>query len=106
MSPNAKYVQLDLNSPEFQQSWVELEADDAERVRTALKKILKLTWQDVYKDKGLHWEKIQSIQPPTSVDALYTFRLSKSARAVGYRHGNYLRVLLVSADHDGAYGKK
>jgi hypothetical protein len=44
-----------LNSPEFQQSWVELEADDAERVRTALKKILKLTWQDVYKDKGLHW---------------------------------------------------
>jgi len=45
-----------LNSPEFQQSWVELEADDAERVRAALKKILKLTWHDVYKDKGLHWE--------------------------------------------------
>jgi hypothetical protein len=41
MSPSAKYVQLDLNSPEFQQSWVELEADDAERVRAALKKILK-----------------------------------------------------------------
>ena len=32
MSPSAKYVQLDLNSPEFQQSWVELEAADAERV--------------------------------------------------------------------------
>ena len=60
MSPNAKYVQLDLNSPEFQQSWVELEADDAERVRAALKKILKLTWQDVYKDKGLHWEKFRA----------------------------------------------
>ena len=106
MSPSANYVQLDLNSPEFQQSWLELEADDAERVRAALKKILKRTWQDVYKDKGLHWEKIQSIQPPTDVDALYTFRLSKSARAVGYRHRNYLRVLLVTPDHDGAHGKK
>lgn len=106
MPPSVKLVQLDLNNPEFQKSWFDLEADDAERVRNALKKILKLTWQDIYKDKGLHWEKIQSLPAPQGVDALYTFRLSKSARGVGYREGNFLRVLLVSTDHDGTYGKK
>ena len=106
MPLNAKFVQLDLNNPVFQKSWVELEAEDAERVRSALKKILKLTWQDIYKDKGLRWEKVQSLPAPLGVDALYTFRLSKSARAVGYRDGDFLRVLLVSPDHDKAYGKK
>ncbi len=106
MPPSVKYVQLDLNNPEFQKSWFDLESEDAERVRNALKKILKLTWQDIYKDKGLHWEKVQSLPAPEGVDALYTFRLSKSARGVGYREGNFLRVLLVSTDHDGTYGKK
>ena len=106
MPPNARHIQLDLNNPEFLNSWVELESTDAERVRNAFKKILKLSWQDFYKDKGLHWEKIQSLLPPEGVDALYTFRLSKSARGVGYRDGNYLRVLLVSSDHDATYGKK
>ena len=37
MPLNTKLVQLDLNNPEFQKSWVELEAEDAERVRSALK---------------------------------------------------------------------
>ena len=110
MAQSAKLVQLDLNNPEFQRSWFELGSDEAERVRTALKKILKLSWQDIYKDKGLHWEKVQSlvglVTSPQGVDALYTFRLSKSARGIGYRDGNFLRVLLVSADHDRTYGKK
>ena len=106
MPPSAKLVQLDLNNPELQRSWIELESDEAERVRAAFRKILKLSWQDVYKDKGLHWEKIQSLPAPSGIEALYTFRLSKSARGVGYRDGNFLRVLLVSADHDKTYGKK
>lgn len=43
MPLNTKFVQFDLNNPEFQKSWFELEAEDAERIRSALKKILKLT---------------------------------------------------------------
>lgn len=35
---SAKLVQLDLNNPAFQESWFELLADEAERVRTTLKK--------------------------------------------------------------------
>ena len=106
MLQNEQFVKIDLNNPEFQRTWVELEADEAERVRATFKKILKLTWQELYRDKGLHWEKIRSVPAPKGVDSLYSLRLSKSARGVGYRDGNFLRVLLVNADHDGSYGKK
>jgi hypothetical protein len=54
----------------------------------------------------LHWEKIKNSTTPSGAQALYSFRLSKSARGVGYRDGNFLRVLLVNADHDATYGKK
>jgi hypothetical protein len=101
-----KLVQLDLNNAEFQRNWIALESDEAERVRSTFKKILKLTWPELYKDKGLHWEKIQSITGTQGHESLYSFRLTKSARGIGFRQGNHLRVLLVSADHDAAYGKK
>ena len=106
MPQNKKLVKIDLNNPEFQRAWVELETDEAERVRATFKKILKLTWQELYRDKGLHWEKIQSVSAPQGVESLYSFRLSKSARGIGYREGSFLRVLLVNADHDSAYRKK
>jgi hypothetical protein len=67
---------------------------------------LTLTWPELYKDKGLNWEKIQSITGSQGHESLYSFRLTKSARGIGFRQGNNLCVLLVSADHDGAYGKK
>jgi hypothetical protein len=83
-----------------------LESDEAERVRSTFKKILKLTWPELYKDKGLHWEKIQSITGLQGHESLYSFRLTKSARGIGFRQGNHLCVLLVSADHDATYGRK
>jgi len=53
MPLNTKFVQLDINNPDFQKSWVELEAEDAERVRGALKKNLKLTAEQVRKSYRL-----------------------------------------------------
>jgi hypothetical protein len=106
MAQSKTKVLLDLNNPEFQRSWIELERDDAERVRSTFKKLIQLTWSEVYRDKGLRWEKIQSVPPPLGVDALYSFRLSQSARGVGYRDGDFLRVLLVTSDHDTAYSKR
>ncbi len=106
MSSNAKHVQLDLNNPEFQKSWLTLETDEAERVRASFRKILQLSWNDLYRDKGLKWEKVQSLMAPPGIDALYTFRVSKSTRGVGFRDGNFLRVLLIQPDHDATYGKK
>lgn len=100
-----KLVQLDLNNPAFQESWFDLVADEAERVRATLKKITKLTWHQVYLDKGLHWEKVYSVKPPHGVDAIYSFRLSQSSLGLGFRDGEFLRVILVCADHDKTHGR-
>jgi hypothetical protein len=54
----------------------------------------------------LRWEKIHSIQAPKGIDALYSFRVSKSIRGIGFRQDHFLRVLLIEPDHDAAYGKK
>lgn len=106
MPRSVKYIQLDLNNPVFQESWFTLEPLEAERVRAALNKIHKLTWDVFHKYPGFKWEKIQSIRPPDGVDAVYTFRVTQSVRGVGFREGNYLRLLLIEPDHDAAYGKK
>ena len=106
MPPSVKRVLLDLNNPTFQESWFNLQADQAERVRHALKKITLLTWNELYRDAGLKWERVQSIQAPRGVDALYTFRITQSVRGVGFRERDFLRVLLIQPDHDATYGKK
>ena len=99
-------VELDLNSPVFQKTWSALPALEQRRALATFEKIIQLSWDQLYRDKGLRWEKIRSVPPPPGVDALYSFRVSKSIRAVGFRDGTFLRVLLVDPDHDRAYGKK
>jgi hypothetical protein len=106
MARNAKNIQLDLNNPIFQESWFALESAEAERVRAAFEKIHKLSWNDFYRSNGFKWEKVDSIPSPSGIDALYTFRVTSSVRGVGYREGNYLRVMYIQPDHDATYGKK
>jgi hypothetical protein len=106
MGRSVKNIQLDLNNPLFQESWFLLEPVEAERVRAALEKIHKLTWNEFYKSIGFKWEKVQSIKPPQGIDALYTFRVTISVRGVAYRDANYLRIMYIQPDHDATYGKK
>ncbi len=103
---SAKNVQLDLNDPFFLESWFALESAEAERVRAAFEKIHKLSWADLYKSKGLRWEKVESIPAPPHIDAFYTFRVTASVKGVAYRDGNFLRVMKIQPDHDATYGKK
>lgn len=102
----ARNVQLDLNNEVFQDNWLGLEKPERERVTDTFRKIRQLTWEQVYRDPGLKWEKVASIKPPQGVDAIYTLRVTKSRRATAYRQGNYLRFLTIAPDHDAAYGKK
>jgi hypothetical protein len=99
-------VELDLNSPVFQSAWSDLELAEQEKVFATFKKLIQLTWNQVYRDKGLKWEKIHSIAAPKGIEALYSFRVSKSIRGIGFREDHFLRVLLIEPDHDAAYGKK
>jgi hypothetical protein len=69
-----------------------------------LAKICQMTWNQVYRDKGLRWEKITSLKPPSGIDALYSLRLTRARRAVAYRDGDFLRLLSIPPDHDATYG--
>jgi hypothetical protein len=102
----ARNVQLDLNNEIFQKNWLALDKSERERVTDTFRKLLQLTWDQVYRDQGLKWEKAASVKPPQGVDAIYTLRVTKSRRATAYRDGNFLRFLTIAPDHDAAYGKK
>lgn len=96
-------VILDLNSPEFLDVFLQLERDVLAQVVDGLQRIRGLEWTEVYRSKGLHWEQLHYEAPNGS--RVYSFRLSRKARGVGYRDGDFLRVVSLHPDHDGAYDR-
>ncbi len=99
-------VRLDLNNPVFQQNLLTLQKPERHAALDTLNKLRQLTWNQVYRDQGLKWEKIISVKPPVGIDALYSLRITQSRRATAYRDGEFIRLLTIAADHDSAYGKK
>jgi hypothetical protein len=97
---------VDLNNPVFQRQWVDLDKTEASRVLSTLRKALQSTWDQVYQDQGLKWEKITSVPPPPGIDAVYALRITQARRATAYRDGELLRFLTIEPDHDATYGKK
>ena len=102
----ARKLQLDLNNEVFQENWLTLDKSERNRVTDTLRKLRQLTWDQLYRDQGLKWEKVVSVKPPQGIDAVYTLRITQSRRATAYRDGNFLRFLTIAPDHDSAYGKK
>jgi hypothetical protein len=103
---NAVRVQLDLNNEVFQKTWLELEKSERNRVTDTLRKLQGLTWEQVYRDQGLKWEKVSSVKTPAGLQPIYTLRITQARRATAIRQGNFLRFLTIQPDHDAAYGKK
>ena len=99
-------LQLDLNGEVFQENWLTLDKSERSRVTDTLRKLRQLTWNQLYRDQGLKWEKVVSVKPPKGIEAVYTLRITQSRRASAYREGNFLRFLTIAPDHDAAYGKK
>ena len=64
-----------------------------------------MAWAQVYRDKGLKWEKIISVRAPQGIDVIYSLRITQSRRATAYLDGQYMRLLSVAGDHDSTYGK-
>lgn len=95
-------VQLDFNSPIFQRDVFGLEKSEQTVLLSTLKKIRALTWPQVQTDAGLKWEALQSRRGPEG-QRLYSFRISRSFRALAYREGSWLRLLSLHPDHDSAY---
>ena len=95
-------VRIDLDDAEFQRELFALEKDDAQSVFEALRKLARMTWQQLYVDKGMHWEQIHA-EAASAHENRHTFRITRAFRAVAVRDGNWLRILTLHPDHDSAY---
>jgi len=96
-------VRLDLNSPEFLEVFLRLDASDLSQVAASLDRIRKLDWSNVYASKGLHWEAIAHLKAPDGKSKVYSMRLSQKIRALAFRDGEFMRVISLHPDHDSAY---
>ena len=103
--PEAR-IRLDLNNPLFQEQLLTLQKTERHAALESLNKIRQLTWNQLYRDPGIKWEKITSVKPPAGIDAVYSLRSSRSRRATAHREGDYMRLLTIAPDHDATYGKK
>ncbi|MBD5803481.1 hypothetical protein AZOA_29210 [Azoarcus sp. Aa7] len=106
MTSHDPTVRLDLNNPVFQENLLTQQKPERHAALDTLNKIRQLTWNQVYRDPGLKWEKITSVKPPAGIDAIYSLRITQARRATAYRDGDFMRFLTVAPDHDAAYGKK
>lgn len=95
-------VLLDLNNPDFQKEWFSLQKNEFGASRNTMKKIAGMDWNQVYHDKGLKWEKIQSVKTAKGRE-LFTIRLSKKLRAVVHRKGDFMIFVSLHPDHDSSY---
>lgn len=99
-------VRLDLNNPVFQENLLTLQKPERHAALDTLNKLRQMTWNQVYRDSGLKWEKIVSVKPPAGIDAIYSLRITQARRATAYRDGEFIRLLTIAPDHDNTYGKK
>ncbi len=106
MAKNDPNVRLDLNNPVFQENLLSLPKAERLAALDTLNKIRQLTWNQIYRDNGLKWEKIFSVKLPANIDALYSLRITLSRRATAFRDGDFIRLLTIAPDHDSTYGKK
>lgn len=95
-------VRLDLNNPVFQKDWLALPKQEAEELRGTLRLISQMSWEQVFRSKGLNWEEIKS-RPGPHGQKLYSIRITKKCRAVVHREGDFMRFLTLHSDHDSAY---
>ena len=99
-------IRLDLNNAVFQTNLFSLQKQERHAALDTLNKIRQLTWNQLYRDSGLKWEKISSVKPPSGIDAIYSLRITQSRRATAFREGDFMRLLTISSDHDSTYGRK
>src|SRR3970040_2354436 len=95
-------LQLDLDNEVFQENWLTLDKSERSRVTDTLRKLRQLTWNQLYRDQGLKWEKGVSVKSSKVIVAVFQLSIPQSGRASAYRDGNLLRFLTIAPDHDAA----
>ncbi len=83
-------LRLNLNNPESLGPWFRLERQERNELFTTLTKLHAMTWEQVFADRGLRWERLLSRQG-TKGGALYTIRVTAKFRAVARRDDDWTR---------------
>jgi hypothetical protein len=65
-----------LNSPEFQDVFFRLEADDLKQVVASLRRLHELEWNSLYRHAGFRREAIEHLKAPNGAK-VYSLRLSQ-----------------------------
>ena len=102
--PAGSRLRLDPNSPEFQDVFFRLPVAELKQVAASLARLRELDWNGLYRHTGYNWELIDHVKGPGGAE-VYSLRLSQKIRAVGYRDGEYLRLVSLHPDHDSVYGR-
>ena len=97
-------IRLDLNSPEFQDVFFRLQADELKQVVASLRRLRELDWNSLYHHTGFRWEALEHLKAPNGTMG-YSLRLSQRIRAVAFRDGDFLRLISLHPDHDSAYDR-
>ncbi len=97
-------IKLDINFPPFQKQFFSLEHPELIALVKTFAKLLKLSWDDLYKDKGLNWELVKT-QTGSKGQRIYSIRVTRKFRAVVYRDEDFLVFVSLHPDHDSAYSR-
>lgn len=68
----------------------------------SLGRLRELDLHALYRHGGFQWEHISHVTGPCGAK-VYSVRLSQKIRAIGYRDGQFLRLVSLHPDHDSAY---
>jgi hypothetical protein len=86
---------IDLNDDQFQNQVFELQKNDLMALLKTLRKLKKLSWEQVFRDSGLKWESIGAER--------YTIRITLKCRAIVGRNADEVKFISLHPDHDSAY---
>lgn len=67
------------------------------------KKVEKLSWQSIHQNKGLNYEKIDTLGKPNYLDdsvSLYSMRASRKFRILGYRSKEFFYIVWFDNNHE------
>lgn len=96
-------ILLDLNNPTFQEQFFALDTAEIGDVVAALKKLKKIDWPTLHKQKGFHWEDAGHTEAAPNGSTIKSIRITKKVRALAFRDGDFMRFLSLHFDHDSAY---
>jgi hypothetical protein len=102
VAPAGRRIRLDLNSPEFQDVFFDLEMVEMKQVVASLRRLRQLDWNTLYRHGGFRWEAIEHLRAPNGA-TVHSLRRSDKARAIAYRDSDFLRLISLHLDHDSAY---